>query len=370
MVLSLLGIVYDVSGGRSFFGPSGPYRIYTGHDASFALATMSLRSIDLDVFDYVLDDVERESLADWLRYFDVKYGRVGRCVDVLHPIDVASLPLGKDPTVFIKKSQRHPSVDDHANPLAAAAFRSALANASAPPPRLRQPSSTNEQLSLSQQLVDVTKDLYEKALRSGLIRSMRQRDITRREYAAWLSARSQVYAVLEMRLDAALVCDNLANPILQLVDNVRLRRLPAIREDLLALVGPECPQFPSSSSAGRYASRISEVADSAHLLALHLWVRYAADLAGAQFLKSALAQGLGVAAVDGRLPGLLYLEFGTAGQAIQELEDLHSGIDAIVEEGHVDTRAIGEMLNEARHAFELDLELNDEFDPHRSRSKL
>ena len=72
MAISLLGIVYDVSGGRSFFGPSGPYRIYTGHDATFALATMSLRSIDLDVFDYVLDDVERESLADWLRYFDVK----------------------------------------------------------------------------------------------------------------------------------------------------------------------------------------------------------------------------------------------------------------------------------------------------------
>jgi heme oxygenase len=373
MVLSLLGVVYDISSGREFFGPSGPYRMYTGHDATFALATMSMRSSDLDVFDYVLDDIEREALADWFRYFDVKYRRVGQCIDIMHPIEIATLPTGKDPTRFIQASQSHPCVNrETADPSAAAAFRAAAADASAPPPQLSDTAATNEPPTLSQQLVEVTKSLHEKAMRSGLIRSMRRRDITRLEYASWLFALSQVYALLEAKLDAALACDSALHPILCLVDNERLRRLPAIHEDLEVLLGRRVAEHkwrPLSPSAGRYAGRVSEIAGKPHLLAVHLWVRYAAALAGAQFLRLALSQGFGFKAVDGRCPGLKYHDFGTVGQTMQELHCLNSGIDTIAKEGYVDPREVEEMLDEAKRAFELDLELIDEFDPHRRRSR-
>ena len=45
-----------------------------------------------------------QALADWLNYFDAKYGRAGRCVDVVHPVAIGSLPRGKDPTAFLSMS--------------------------------------------------------------------------------------------------------------------------------------------------------------------------------------------------------------------------------------------------------------------------
>jgi heme oxygenase len=376
MVLSLLGVVYDISSGREFFGPSGPYRIYTGHDATFALATMSMRSTDLDVFDYVLDGVERESLADWFRYFDVKYRRAGHCIDIKHPIDMAALPAGKDPTKFIQASHSHPcrnSKIDASNSPTAAAFRAATADASTPAPQLCDTATDQEPHSLSQKLIEATKSLHEKSMRSSLMRSMRRRDITRLQYASWLHALGQVYALLEGKLDAALSCDSPLHPVLHLVDNVRLRRLPAIREDLVVLLGRQATDAnwqSLSPSAGRYASRVQDIADTPHLLAVHLWVRYATALAGAQFLRTTLSQSFGLKGLEGRCPGLKYHDFGTVEETMQELHCLNRGIDAIAVEGHIDLRDAEAMLDEARLAFELDLELTDEFDRSlRRRSK-
>merc|ERR1712028_157215 len=94
ILLGILGVVYDVSTGREFFGPTGPYRIYAGHDATYALASMSLKKSDLDVFEYTLDEDDRQTLADWIEYFRVKYGAIGRLV-VTHPIELSELPTGK-----------------------------------------------------------------------------------------------------------------------------------------------------------------------------------------------------------------------------------------------------------------------------------
>jgi hypothetical protein len=53
------------------------------------------------------------------------------------------------------------------------------------------------------------------------------------------------------------------------------------------------------------------------------------------------------------------------------LHCLNRGVDAILEEGLIDRRELAEMLDEAKRAFELDLELSDEFDPHlRRRSRI
>ena len=69
--LSVNGIVFDVSEGRNFYGPDGPYEKFAGHECGVALAKMSFD-------DQLLDDLEgcsnlnfgeRTELEGWIDKF-------------------------------------------------------------------------------------------------------------------------------------------------------------------------------------------------------------------------------------------------------------------------------------------------------------
>lgn len=93
LLTSVLGRIYDVTIAPDLFGPGGPYTMFSGHDGTFNLAVMSLKKVTLDKFDYQLDDDDKECLADWIAYFDNRYGRpVGRLSDRRHPVGVKDLP--------------------------------------------------------------------------------------------------------------------------------------------------------------------------------------------------------------------------------------------------------------------------------------
>lgn len=83
------GRVFDVSTGRNFYGPDGPYENFAGRDASRGLACGSfdrdMLTEDLDGPLDALSDLgpeEMESLAGWEEQFDSKYLVVGRLVPV------------------------------------------------------------------------------------------------------------------------------------------------------------------------------------------------------------------------------------------------------------------------------------------------
>lgn len=73
--------IFDVTRGKRFYGPGGPYGLFAGRDASRALATFSMSD---DVFRNEYDDLsdltsmQMESVREWEMQFTEKYDYVGR----------------------------------------------------------------------------------------------------------------------------------------------------------------------------------------------------------------------------------------------------------------------------------------------------
>jgi membrane-associated progesterone receptor component len=69
--LSVSGIVFDVSDGRNFYGPDGPYEKFAGHECGVALAKMSFDDSLLDDFEGIskLNFGEKTELEGWIDKF-------------------------------------------------------------------------------------------------------------------------------------------------------------------------------------------------------------------------------------------------------------------------------------------------------------
>ncbi|KAM3080140.1 Dihydrodipicolinate synthase [Clarireedia jacksonii] len=87
--LSVRGRVFDVTAGRNFYGPGGPYENFAGRDASRGLAKGSFDEdmltkdlhAELDSLEDLTDE-EREALRGWEERFEEKYLVVGRLISV------------------------------------------------------------------------------------------------------------------------------------------------------------------------------------------------------------------------------------------------------------------------------------------------
>lgn len=83
------GKVFDVSPGRNFYGPGGPYENFAGRDASRGLACgsfdeeMLTKDLEGPLDDLTgLGEMEMEALRDWESRFEDKYLIVGKLVAV------------------------------------------------------------------------------------------------------------------------------------------------------------------------------------------------------------------------------------------------------------------------------------------------
>ena len=74
------GVVYDVTG-EEVFAPGGCYSQFSGRDATYCLARMSLDARDVGRRNFTLDASAQATLDDWRAYFDQKYRRAGRLVE-------------------------------------------------------------------------------------------------------------------------------------------------------------------------------------------------------------------------------------------------------------------------------------------------
>lgn len=80
VLVAVNGSVYDVTKGKRFYGPGGPYAAFGGRDASRGLATFSVTSNDNAEYDDLSDltPMEMESVREWEAQFKEKYILVGR----------------------------------------------------------------------------------------------------------------------------------------------------------------------------------------------------------------------------------------------------------------------------------------------------
>mmetsp|Transcript_13828 Transcript_13828/g.34016 ORF Transcript_13828/g.34016 Transcript_13828/m.34016 type:complete len:103 (-) Transcript_13828:392-700(-) len=76
--LALRGQVFDVSEGRSFYGPGGPYEAFAGKECSRALALMKIDAAECNDNLEGLDDKCLQTLQDWTKKFTQKYKIVGQ----------------------------------------------------------------------------------------------------------------------------------------------------------------------------------------------------------------------------------------------------------------------------------------------------
>ncbi|XP_042494496.1 membrane steroid-binding protein 2-like [Macadamia integrifolia] len=77
LLIAIKGQIYDVSQSRKFYGPSGPYALFGGKDASRALATLSFEEKNFTGDISGLSSLELENLQDWENKFMNKYAMVG-----------------------------------------------------------------------------------------------------------------------------------------------------------------------------------------------------------------------------------------------------------------------------------------------------
>mmetsp|Transcript_33910 Transcript_33910/g.95414 ORF Transcript_33910/g.95414 Transcript_33910/m.95414 type:complete len:158 (+) Transcript_33910:109-582(+) len=79
--VAIKGDIFDVSSRPGFYGPKGGYAIFAGHDATRALAKMSLTQEDVensDVSDLSTDEIE--TMEEWYESYKAKYPLVGKVI--------------------------------------------------------------------------------------------------------------------------------------------------------------------------------------------------------------------------------------------------------------------------------------------------
>ncbi|CAE7788650.1 CYB2 [Symbiodinium sp. CCMP2592] len=80
MLISICGVVVDVSPSENFIPTFGYGKLWAGKDCTWAMATVSLKAEDANRFDWKvqeLEDMHFKSLAGWYGHFTNKYRQVG-----------------------------------------------------------------------------------------------------------------------------------------------------------------------------------------------------------------------------------------------------------------------------------------------------
>jgi membrane-associated progesterone receptor component len=115
LLMAIKGQIYDVTQSRVFYGPGGPYALFTGKDASRALAKMSFEPQDLTGDFSGLGPSELDSLRDWEYRFMSKYVKVGtvkKNVPVEDGNTTSTAPATNEETTAETEPEKAPATEE------------------------------------------------------------------------------------------------------------------------------------------------------------------------------------------------------------------------------------------------------------------
>ncbi|XP_077101668.1 heme oxygenase [Siphateles boraxobius] len=203
---------------------------------------------------------------------------------------------------------------------------------------------------LSEQIKAATKDSHVRAENTELMLSYQRGDVSLRQYQLLLCSLYKIYEALEEELDRNASHDAVA-PI---YFPQELGRLESIGKDLEHFYGQDWKQKITVPAATlRYASRLREVGrDRPEHLVAHAYTRYLGDLSGGQVLGRITQKSLGLRNREGlsffsfpgvSSPNLFKQLYRSRMNSIELTEEQRNGV-----------------LNEAVHAFELNVQVFNE----------
>jgi heme oxygenase len=357
--VSLLGIVYDCTEGGHEFFVDGPYHVFAGRDASYALAMMSLDVESVDRFEYELDSDDLQTLSEWIAYFDARYVRAGWLTGRSHPVRIDQLPpvpkkkmgdteYGGNPNQATEQAALQADLEKVSREAGGSNARASKAGAG---------ESKLKGGRLSQILFQSTKVQHTRALRGEFMGKCMNGSIDRQTYATFVASLYYVYQELEQQLD-----QHKDDELVKAIHTPSVLRLANLKEDLEHFYGDEWETVLPSPTlwAIRYVSRIHDTAADAHRLVVHHWMRYGGGLAGGQFLRTSLARGLGLRkSAEDTTPGIRYHQFESLELPIQEHYEWYLGqLDGLAE--RLTDKQLEEMVEEAQIAFDMNINLNDD----------
>lgn len=193
-----------------------------------------------------------------------------------------------------------------------------------------------------------TRDLHQKAERTGVIREIIGGTVCRFRYALFLRNLLPAYQTLEMALETGR-----CNAIGYSVHRNSLYRAKKIRSDLTAIMGSNWQQsLPLLHEGERYSQRIAEATcggDGALPLAAHAYVRYLGDLHGGQVFRRVLSRSLSFQPNE-----LTWLDFSQVTDIGTAITDFRSALEQTAS----DDLEIERLIAEAKVAFQLNIEVS------------
>jgi heme oxygenase (biliverdin-producing, ferredoxin) len=199
---------------------------------------------------------------------------------------------------------------------------------------------------LSGRLRVETQALHREAERTGIMVPLLRGRLPTPEYVRLLESLLVVYETMEAGLE-----EHAHHPALAPLRMPELYRTPALREDIRVL-GEGARPSPLPPAATRYRERLQGLARTApHLLGAHAWVRYMGDLSGGRMVGVVVARGLGLEGPGS--PGTRFYRFPDEVDATLWKERFRGALDTLP----LDAEESGALVEEARHAFRLHVEL-------------